>query len=33
MDLEDEFDLEISNEEVEQIKTVQDAVNYITAKQ
>ena len=33
MDLEDEFDLEISNEEVEQIKTVEDAVNYITAKQ
>lgn len=33
MDLEDEFDLEISNEEVEQIKTVADAVNYITAKQ
>ena len=33
MDLEDEFDLEISNEEVEQIKTVEDAVNYIKEKQ
>ncbi len=33
MELEDEFDTEISNEDVEQIKTVEDAVNYITAKQ
>lgn len=33
MELEDEFDMEISNEDVEQIKTVQDAVNYIEAQQ
>lgn len=33
MELEDEFDIEISNEDVEQIKTVEDAVNYITANQ
>ena len=33
MELEDEFDIEISNEDVEQIQTVEDAVNYITAKQ
>lgn len=33
MDLEDEYDLEIANEEVEKIKTVEDAVNYIESKQ
>ena len=33
MELEDEFDIEISNEDVEQILTVEDAVNYITSKQ
>ena len=33
MELEDEFSIEISNEDVEQIQTVEDAVNYITAKQ
>lgn len=33
MELEDEFDMEIANEDVEQIKTVQDAVNYIEAQQ
>ena len=33
MELEDEFDIEISNEDVEQIQTVEDAVNYITSKQ
>lgn len=33
MELEDEFDLEISNEDVEAIQTVEDAVNYITSKQ
>lgn len=33
MELEDEFDIEISNEDVEAIKTVEDAVNYITSKQ
>ena len=33
MELEDEFDIEISNEDVEEIQTVEDAVNYITSKQ
>ena len=33
MELEDEFDIEISNEDVEQILTVEDAVNYITSQQ
>ena len=32
MSLEDEFDLEISDEEAEQIKTVNDAVNYINER-
>ncbi|HEY3174411.1 MAG TPA: acyl carrier protein [Candidatus Polarisedimenticolia bacterium] len=31
MALEEEFKLEISDEDAEKIKTVQDAVNYITA--
>src|SRR5699024_11748117 len=33
MELEDEFDLEIADEDAEQIKTVGDAVNYINDKQ
>lgn len=33
MELEDEFDIEISNEDVEEIQTVEDAVNYIASKQ
>lgn len=33
MALEDEFDIQISNEDVEGIQTVQDAVNYIQANQ
>ncbi|AST92086.1 acyl carrier protein [Sutcliffiella cohnii] len=33
MELEDEFDMEISDEEAENITTVGDAVNYINAKQ
>lgn len=33
MALEDEFGVAISNEDVEGIKTVGDAVNYITARQ
>lgn len=33
MALEDEFGVSISNEDVETIKTVGDAVNYITARQ
>ena len=33
MELEDEFDLEIADEEAEQINTVGDAVNYINSKQ
>ncbi len=33
MELEDEFDLEIADEEAEQINTVGDAVNHIEAKQ
>ncbi len=32
MSLEDEYDLEISDEEAEQIKTVKDAVNYINER-
>ncbi|MFP4040265.1 MAG: acyl carrier protein [Desulfosudaceae bacterium] len=32
MKLEDEFDLEISDEEAEQITTVKDAVDYITER-
>ncbi len=31
MSLEDEFDLEVEDEEVENIKTVGDAVNYINS--
>jgi len=33
MELEDEFDLEIADEEAESINTVGDAVNYIEDKQ
>ena len=33
MALEDEFGVSISNEDVEGIKTVGDAVNYITERQ
>ncbi|HHY20378.1 MAG TPA: acyl carrier protein [Bacilli bacterium] len=33
MELEDEFDLEISDEEAEKIATVQDVVSYIEGKQ
>jgi acyl carrier protein len=33
MELEDEFDLEISDDDAEKISTVGDAVNYIQAKQ
>ncbi|PSL51158.1 acyl carrier protein [Salsuginibacillus halophilus] len=33
MELEDEFDLEISDEEAEQITTVADVVNYIEGQQ
>lgn len=33
MELEDEFDMEISNEDVETILTVEDAINYIESKQ
>ena len=32
MSLEDTFDLEISDEEAERIKTVKDAVNYINER-
>ncbi|MFP4445009.1 MAG: acyl carrier protein [Desulfosudaceae bacterium] len=32
MKLEDEFDLEISDEEAEEITTVKDAVDYITER-
>ncbi|WP_240375274.1 acyl carrier protein [Bacillus piscicola] len=32
MELEDEFDLEISDEEAEKISTVADVVNYIEAQ-
>ncbi|WP_085992421.1 acyl carrier protein [Oceanobacillus senegalensis] len=33
MELEDEFDMEIADEEAEKINTVGDAVNYINSKQ
>ncbi|MBB6443803.1 acyl carrier protein [Bacillus benzoevorans] len=33
MELEDEFDMEISDDDAEKIATVGDAVNYIQAKQ
>lgn len=33
MELEDQFDLEIADEEAEKINTVGDAVNYINSKQ
>ncbi|MBE3570588.1 MAG: acyl carrier protein [Bacillales bacterium] len=33
MELEDEFEMEISDEEAEKIATVGDAVNYIKSKQ
>ncbi|WP_411955428.1 acyl carrier protein [Alkalibacillus sp. S2W] len=33
MELEDEFDLEISDEDAEKINTVGDAVNYINSSQ
>ncbi|MCM3713160.1 acyl carrier protein [Halalkalibacter oceani] len=33
MELEDEFDLEISDEEAEKISTVADVVNYINSRQ
>ncbi|WP_456300488.1 acyl carrier protein [Sporanaerobium hydrogeniformans] len=33
MGLEEEFGIAISNEDVEGIQTVEDAVNYITARQ
>jgi acyl carrier protein len=33
MELEDEFDMEISDEEAEKISTVGDAVNYINSTQ
>lgn len=33
MSFEEEFGMEISNEDVEKIKTIQDAVAYIGAKQ
>ncbi|OLO40860.1 acyl carrier protein [Alkalihalophilus pseudofirmus] len=33
MELEDEFDLEISDEEAEKISTVQDVVSYIQSQQ
>ena len=32
MSLDDEFDLEVSDEEAEQIKTVADAVSFINAR-
>jgi len=32
MALEEEYDLEISDEEAEKIRTVQDVVNYIEAR-
>ncbi|PXW92560.1 acyl carrier protein [Streptohalobacillus salinus] len=32
MELEDEFDMEIADEEAENIKTVADAVNYINSQ-
>lgn len=33
MGLEEEFNISINNEDLEQIKTVQDALNYIKEKQ
>ncbi|KKI92573.1 acyl carrier protein [Bacillus sp. SA1-12] len=33
MELEDEFDMEISDEDAEKISTVGDAVNYINSQQ
>jgi len=33
MELEDEFDMEISDDDAEKIATVGDAVNYINSKQ
>ncbi|MDY0405913.1 acyl carrier protein [Virgibacillus sp. 179-BFC.A HS] len=33
MELEDEFDMEIADEEAEKINTVGDAVNYINSQQ
>lgn len=33
MALEEQFEMEISNEDAEQIKTVQDAVKYIESRQ
>ncbi|MFP7494115.1 acyl carrier protein [Terribacillus saccharophilus] len=33
MELEDQFDMEISDEDAEKIATVGDAVNYINSKQ
>jgi acyl carrier protein len=33
MGLEDKFDLEISDEDAEKIRTVQDAISFVTAKQ
>lgn len=33
MELEDEFDLEIADEDAEKIETVGDAVNYINSNQ
>ncbi|MDL4840030.1 acyl carrier protein [Aquibacillus rhizosphaerae] len=33
MELEDEFDMEIADEDAEKIGTVGDAVNYISSKQ
>ncbi|MFD2638242.1 acyl carrier protein [Piscibacillus salipiscarius] len=33
MELEDEFDMEISDEDAEKIQTVGDAVNYINSNQ
>lgn len=32
MSIEDEFDIEISNSDAEAAKTVQDIINYITAR-
>lgn len=32
MEIEDEFDLEIPNEDIEEVKTVEDLVKYIDSK-
>ena len=32
MEIEDEFDLEIPNEDIENVKTVEDLVNYIDSR-